>query len=177
RINGIIASTDVWVNGHPVADHTMIAGAYPVHELDVTRWVHAGTNILALRVHPGNPRTSLSIGWVDWNPTPPDNNMGPWRGVDIVETGPVQLSFPHVLSTLPDLSHATLTVKVSARNLDTVAHDATITGVVAGVPLRQTVHLAPGQTQVVSFSPQTTPGLALDHPKIWWPIGMGEHPL
>ena len=174
RTNGIIASADLWVNGHQVAN---VAGAYPVHDIDVTSWVHAGSNVLAMQVHPADPRKSLSIGWVDWNPTPPDNNMGPWRGVDIVQTGPVQLSFPHVLSTLPDLSHATLAVKVSAKNLDTVAHDATITGTAAGVSLQQTVHLAAGQTQVVSFSPQTTPGLALDHPKIWWPIGMGEHPL
>ncbi|MBV8157187.1 MAG: glycoside hydrolase family 2, partial [Dyella sp.] len=77
RTNGIIASADVWVNGHQVADHTELAGAYPVHELDVTRWVHKGANVLAMRVHPGDPRMSLSIGWVDWNPTPPDNNMGP----------------------------------------------------------------------------------------------------
>ncbi|WP_232821135.1 sugar-binding domain-containing protein [Dyella sp. C11] len=177
--NGMISSADVWVNGHQVADHGELAGAYPVHELDVTRWVHAGTNILAMQVYPADPRTSLSIGWVDWNPTPPDNNMGPWRGVDIAQTGPVSLSFPEALSTLslPDLSRATLTVKVTAKNLDTVAHDATITGTAAGVPLQQTVHLAPGQTQVVSFTPSTTPGLALDHPKIWWPLGMGEHPL
>jgi exo-1,4-beta-D-glucosaminidase len=174
RTNGIIASADLWVNGHQIAN---VAGAYPVHDIDVTPWVHAGSNVLAMQVHPADPRKSLSIGWVDWNPTPPDNNMGPWRGVDIVQTGPVQLSFPYVLSTLPDLSHATLTVKVSAKNLDSVAHDATISGTVAGVSLQQTIHLAAGQTQVVSFSPQTTPGLALDHPKIWWPIGMGEHPL
>lgn len=179
RTNGMIASADLWVNGHQVADHSDLAGAYPVHELDVTRWVHAGANVLAMRVHPADPRKSLSIGWVDWNPTPPDNNMGPWRGVDIVQTGPVALSFPLVESTLPlpDLSRATLAVTVTAKNVDTVAHDATITGTVAGVPLQQTVHLAPGQTQVVSFSPDTTPGLALDHPKIWWPVGMGDHPL
>ncbi|WP_238149671.1 glycosyl hydrolase 2 galactose-binding domain-containing protein [Dyella jiangningensis] len=179
RTNGMIASADVWVNGHQVADHADLAGAYPVHEFDVTRWLHADTNVLAMRVYPGDPRMSLSMGWVDWNPTPPDNNMGPWRGVDIVQTGPVQLSFPHVLSTLslPDLSRAALTVKVTAKNLDTAAHDATISGTVAGVAVQQTVHLAPGQTQVVSFSPSTTPGLALDHPNIWWPIGMGDHPL
>ncbi|WP_229238371.1 glycosyl hydrolase 2 galactose-binding domain-containing protein [Dyella amyloliquefaciens] len=178
RTNGLVASADVWVNGHQVADHADLAGAYPVHEFDVTRWVHAGANVLAMRVHPGDPRMSLSIGWVDWNPTPPDNNMGPWRGVDVMETGPVELSFPHAQSTLtPDLSRATLAVKVTARNLDTVAHDATIAGTAAGVPLQQTIHLAPGQTQVVSFSTQNTPGLALDHPKIWWPIGMGDHPL
>jgi len=179
RANGLIASADVWVNGHQVADHADVAGAYPVYEFDVTRWVHAGANILAMQIYPADPRQSLSIGWVDWNPTPPDNDMGPWRGVDIVQTGPIALSFPHVASTLslPDLSHATLTVKVTAKNLDTVAHDAIIAGTVADVPLQQTVHLAPGQTQVVSFSPATTPGLALDHPKVWWPLGMGDHPL
>jgi exo-1,4-beta-D-glucosaminidase len=179
RTNGIIASADLWVNGHLVADHATIAGAYPVHEFDVTPWVHAGSNVLALQVHPADPRRSLSIGWVDWNPTPPDNNMGPWRGVDIVRTGPVQLRFPHVASTLslPDLARAALTVNVEARNLDTVAHEATITGEVAGVSLRRTVRLAPGQVQTVTFTPKTDPGLDLDHPKVWWPIGMGAHPL
>jgi exo-1,4-beta-D-glucosaminidase len=178
RTNGMIASADLWVNGHLVADHAAVAGAYPVHELDVTQWVHAGANIVALRVHPADVRQSLSIGWVDWNPPPPDNNMGPWRGVDIVQTGPVELRHPQVISTLPpDLSRARLIVKVEAKNLDTMAHDVTVTGMVAGVSLQQAIHLAPGQMQVVSFSPSTTPGLTLDHPKIWWPVGMGEHPL
>jgi exo-1,4-beta-D-glucosaminidase len=179
RTNGMIASADVWVNGHLVADHTAVAGAYPVHEFDVTRWVHSGTNILALHVHPGDPRTSLSIGWVDWNPTPPDNNMGPWRGVDIVRTGPIQLRFAHVTPTLslPDLARAALTVKVEARNLDAVAHEATITGEVAGVSLQRTIRLAAGETQTVSFTSTTDPGLDLSHPNVWWPVGMGAHPL
>jgi exo-1,4-beta-D-glucosaminidase len=179
RINGIISSADVWLNGQLVAEQAAVAGAYPVHELDVTGWVHAGINTLALRVRPADPRTSLSIGWVDWNPMPPDNNMGPWRGVDIVRTGPVEIRFPQVTSVLsfPDLARAALTVKVEARNLDTSAHDATITGVVAGVSLRRTIHLASGQTQTVSFTPKSDAGLDLNHPRVWWPVGMGEHPL
>ena len=179
RINGMIPGADVWLNGNLVADHAAVAGAYPVHELEVTRWVHAGSNTLALRVHAGDPRTSLGLGWVDWNPTPPDNNMGPWRGVDIVRTGPVEIRFPQVTSalSLPDLARAALTVTVQARNLDASAHDATITGVVAGVSLRRTIHLDPGQTQTVSFSPKSDPGLDLHHPQVWWPVGMGAHPL
>jgi exo-1,4-beta-D-glucosaminidase len=179
RINGINSSADVWLNGQRVAAEADVAGSYPVHEFDVTRWIHAGLNTFALRVRPADARSSLSIGWVDWNPTPPDNNMGPWRGVDIVRTGPVQIRFPQVTSTLPlpDLSRAALTVKVEARNLDASAHDATITGVVAGVQLRQTIHLAAGQTQTVSFSPKSDPGLVLKNPKVWWPVGMGAHPL
>ncbi len=179
RINGVISSADVWLNGQLVAEQAAVAGAYPVHELDVTRWVRAGVNTLALRVRPADPRTSLSIGWVDWNPTPPDNNMGPWRGVDIVRTGPVEIRFPQVTSTLslPDLARAALSVKVEARNLDASAHDAMITGVVAGVSLRRTIHLAPGQTQTVAFSPNSDPDLDLKHPQVWWPVGMGAHPL
>jgi exo-1,4-beta-D-glucosaminidase len=179
RINGMIPSADVWLNGQLIADRAAVAGAYPVHEIDVTRWVHEGVNTLALRVHPGDPRTSLDIGWVDWNPPPPDNNMGPWRGVDVVRTGPVELRFAQVTSALPlpDLARAGLTVQVQARNLEESAHDATITGVAAGVSLRRTIHLAPGETQVVAFSPRTDPKLELGHPRIWWPAGMGEHPL
>jgi len=179
RINGMIASADVWLNGHPVDEQATVAGAYPVHELDVTRWVHAGVNTLALRVHPGDPRTSLSIGWVDWNPTPPDNNMGPWRGVEIVRTGPVQIRSPRVTATLslPDLSRAALTARVEAKNLDASAHDAAITGVVAGVSLRRTIHLKPGETQTIAFSPKSDPALELSHPQVWWPVGMGAHPL
>jgi exo-1,4-beta-D-glucosaminidase len=105
--------------------------------------------------------------------------MGPWRGVDIVRTGPVQIRSTQVTSrlSLPDLTRAALTVNVEARNLDASAHDATITGVVAGVSLRRTIHLAPGQTQIVSFSPNSDPGLDLNHPQVWWPVGMGAHPL
>ena len=179
RTNGMIASADVWVNGHEVADHATVAGAYPVHEFDITRWVHAGSNTLALRVHPGNPQADFLMGWVDWNPTPADYNMGPWRGVDILETGPVELRFPLAVSklSLPDLAHAALTVKVEAQNLDSAPRDVVVSGEVAGVSLQQKVHLAAGQTRTVSFSPKTDPGLDLDHPKVWWPIGMGDQPL
>jgi exo-1,4-beta-D-glucosaminidase len=179
RTNGIIGGADLWLNGHQVASRPELRGAYPVHEFDVTRWVHDGANTLALRVRPADPQLDFSQGWVDWNPSPPDNNMGPWRGVDIVETGPVELRFPAVVTdlSLPDLARAALTVKTEVRNLDSAPHDATVTGEVAGVSLQQKIHLGAGQTQTVSFSPKTDPALELDHPKVWWPIGMGDHPL
>jgi exo-1,4-beta-D-glucosaminidase len=177
RTRGIIASADAWVNGRKVADHADLAGAYPVRDIDVTGSVHDGANALAFKVYPADPRMSLSIGWVDWNPTPPDNNMGPWRGVDIVQTGPVALSAPYVATTLSaDLKQATLAVSVTATNLDTVAHDAELAGTVAEKPLRQTVHLAPGETKVVPLASGAA-AVTLENPKVWWPIGMGGHPL
>ena len=179
RFNGMIPSADVWLNGQQVADHSNVAGAYPVYEFDVTRWIHEGTNTLALRVPPAEPRTSLTLGWNDWNPAPPDNNMGPWRGVNIVRTGPVEMRVPHVTSTLtlPGLARAALTVKVDVRNLDTLAHDVQITGVAADVPLARTIHLAAGESRTVAFSPADNPRLELHEPRVWWPVGMGAHPL
>lgn len=179
RTNGIIGGADVWLNGHLIAPRADLRGAYPLRTFDVTQWVHEGVNTLALRVHPADPQLDLSMGWVDWNPQPPDNNMGPWRGVDIVQTGPVELRFPVVTSSLslPDLAHAALTVKVDVRNLDSVPHDATLAGEVAGVALRRVLHLQPGQSETVAFSPKTDPGLALNQPKVWWPARMGAQPL
>jgi exo-1,4-beta-D-glucosaminidase len=179
RTNGIIGGADLWLNGHRIAKRPELRGAYPVHEFDVTRWVREGANTLALRVHPADPQLDFSQGWVDWNPSPPDNNMGPWRGVDIVETGPVELRFPAVATdlSLPDLARAELTVKVDAVNLDSVPHDAIVSGIAAGVSLQKKIHLETGQTQAVAFSPESDPALVLEHPKVWWPIGMGDHPL
>ncbi|HEX7324557.1 MAG TPA: glycoside hydrolase family 2 TIM barrel-domain containing protein [Rhodanobacteraceae bacterium] len=179
RTNGIVGGADLWFNGHEVASRADLRGAYPVRVFDVTRWVRPGVNTVALRVHPADPQRDFSMGWVDWNPLPPDNNMGPWRGVDIVQTGAVELVAPRVTSrlSLPDLASAALTVKVDVKNLDAVPRDATVMGSVAGVSLRREVHLRPGQIQTITFSPATNPGLALQHPKVWWPIGMGVHPL
>ncbi|HEY9512662.1 MAG TPA: sugar-binding domain-containing protein [Rhodanobacter sp.] len=179
RSNGIIGGADIWLNGHQVAPRADLRGAYPVRVFDVTQWVREGVNTLALRVHPADPQLDLSMGWVDWNPQPPDNNMGPWRGVDVVQTGSVALRSPVVTSTLslPDLAQAALTVKVDVHNLDSVPHDASVTGEVAGVALRRLIHLQPGQSETVAFSPKTDPGLALHQPKVWWPIGMGAQPL
>lgn len=179
RTNGMIASADLWLNGHEIADHSKIRGAYPVHVIDVTRWVHPGLNTLALRVYPADSERDFTMGWVDWNPPPPDHNMGPWRGVDILQTGPVALRYPQVTSklSLPDLAHAALLVKVDVSNLDATPREATVTGEVAGVSLRRVVHLAAGQTTTIAFSPRTNPGLNVSHPKVWWPAQMGAHPL
>lgn len=179
RTNGIIPCADLWLNGVQIADHARIAGAFTVHEINVTRLVHPGINTLAVHVYPANPERDLVMSWIDWNPAAPDNNMGPWRGVDIVRSGPVSLHGPQVISklALPNLEHARLTINVTARNDDTSGHNATIAGRVAGVRLERRIYLKSQQTRTVTFDSATTPALDLSHPKVWWPAGMGAHPL
>ena len=178
RSNGVIGGADIWLNGHQVAARSATQGAYPVRLLDVTGWLQTGTNTLAMKVHPANIWRDLVIGWVDWNPAPPDNNMGPWRGVDIVTTGAVKLDAPAVtLELSADHRTAALTVKIPVQNLESTPRKVIVAGQVAGIALSRALELAPNDTRVVVFSPATDPALNLANPKLWWPAGMGAQPL
>ncbi len=179
RTNGIIPCADLWLNGVKIADHARIAGAFTVHEIDVTRRVHPGINTLAVRVYPANPERDLITSWIDWNPAAPDNNMGIWRGIDILRSGPVSLHGPQVTSklALPGLEDAQLTIKVAARNDDASGHEVRVSGRVAGIQLKRSIYLKPHQARTLTFDAATTPALDLHHPRVWWPAGMGKHPL
>src|SRR5699024_8868027 len=179
RVNGIIPRADLWLNGAKIAGHEQVAGAYTTHLIDVSKYVHAGTNVLAVHVYHANPQRDLSIGWIDWNPAPPANDMGIWRNVDIVRSGAVSVHDLHVTThlALPGLDRASLTVKAKVRNDSDTARDIVIRGHVAGVTLERTLHLAAGQTRTVRFDPKSNPALTLTNPKVWWPAGLGNQPL
>ncbi|GHJ36697.1 beta-mannosidase [Streptomyces sp. TS71-3] len=183
RADGIIPGADVWVNGRKVASRSTVQGGYTVNDIDITADVHPGENAVAFEVPPTDPDKDLTLGWVDWNQTPPDNNMGIWRDVEVLRTGGVSLSNAHVTPDLdlPSLDRADLTVAVDAHNAGSTAETVRVTGSVGGngaaVPLSRSVELAAGQTRTVTFTPADTPGLTLRHPAVWWPVGEGAHPL
>src|SRR4051794_1458008 len=53
-VNGVLAAANLWVNGVKVADASQLQGAYSQLEYDVTPYVHAGANALALDVQPND---------------------------------------------------------------------------------------------------------------------------
>ncbi|MGH8182986.1 MAG: glycosyl hydrolase 2 galactose-binding domain-containing protein [Rhodanobacteraceae bacterium] len=179
KINGIIPAADLWLDGKQVANRGIIAGAYTTHTFDVTSLVHSGLNALAFKVFPASSERDLTLGWIDWNPAPPDHNMGIWRNVEIVRTGPVSIRDLHVLSRLdlPGMQHADLTLKAQLVNNTALPEDVVVRGQVAGVVLDRRVRVAPHALVALVFDSRNTPGLRLDHPKVWWPAGMGAHPL
>ena len=179
RINGVIASADVWLNGKKLADHGQVAGAYTTQLIDVTGLVHAGSNVLALRVHPGDDQRDFIQSSIDWNPPSPDHNMGPWRGVDIVQSGPVSLHGLHVLTkvALPGLASATVTIRLQLRNDSDAEQTVAVSAAIAGITLERRVRVGAHQTQRIEFDPATDPALRLSAPRIWWPVGLGSQPL
>lgn len=179
--SGVISAADVFVNGRQVATTATVTGAYTHHELDVTALVRAGTNTVAFRIQPNDPRKKLTTGWLDWLQPPPDANMGIVRDVLVRRGGPVALRDAHVVTglTLPSLDSADLTVKAKVRNDSADAVTATVSGVVdrTDAAFRQDVTLGPHETKTVVFAPAGHPRLRLAAPRVWWPAGMGAQEL
>ena len=74
-------------------------------------------NVLAVQVFAPTDH-DLAITFVDWNPAPPDKNMGLWREVYLTTSGPVALRYPTVVSKLnpPANDSAQLTVTAQVKN-------------------------------------------------------------
>ena len=166
---------NVWLNGKQVGNANDMAGAWRRFELDVTEAVKPGAvNALAVEVFP-QKKDDLGITFVDWNPVPPDKNMGLWRDVYLTATGPVAVRFPAVISKLnpPANDAAELTVTAVLKN----ASDKPVTGKLKGrierLQFEQEVTLEPGERKDVTFEVAQFPQLKMARPRLWWPAQMG----
>ncbi len=176
HFGGINYRGEVWLNGHQIADSSAVAGAYRTYDFDVTDYVVPGkANILVIKTTAPTEK-DLGINWVDWNPCPPDKDMGLWGAVDIVETGPVTVRSPMVVTHFPDgsLKTADLTVYAELHNSTGNPVKGVLAGTAAGVHFEKPVELAAHEDQTVAFSPEQFPALRLLNPKPWWPRQMGE---
>lgn len=169
--DGINFRANVWLNGRQIADSSHMAGAWRLYRLDVTSAARPGeTNVLAVEIFPPTPR-DLAITFVDWNPLPPDKDMGLWRDVWIAASGPVAIRFPTVTTKLAPTGAGQLTVRTELTNASAAAVDGDWNGQVEDQKFSQPVHLAAGETRVVHAQ------LRLEHPRLWWPAEVGEQNL
>src|SRR4029077_20545828 len=76
----------------------------------------------------------LGITWVDWNPTPPDKDIGLWQEVVLSTSGPVALRHPFVETKLdlPKAEIAHLTVRAFADNTSPEPVKGTLRGKIEG---------------------------------------------
>ena len=175
HFGGINYRGEVWLNGHRVADSSTVAGAYRTYTFDVTKFVHpGGENVLAVKTTAPTEK-DLGINWVDWNPCPPDKDMGLWGAVDLIQSGAVTVRSPLVVTHFPDatLTAADLTVYAELHNATAEPIKGTASGTAAGVRFQQTVELAPNENRTVVFTPKQFPELRIRDPKPWWPFQMG----
>ena len=179
HLNGINFRGNLWLNGKQVADANELAGTFRLFEFNITDFARPGqANALAIEVFPPL-RRDLAFTWVDWNPAPPDRNMGLWREVYITASGPVSLRHPFVKTELdlPSLETARLTVLADARNASEEEVSGTLAGRIGEISFAQPVTLQPGETRTITFSAGEFSQLAVSKPRVWWPDPLGPQNL
>ena len=130
HVDGVNYRADVWLNGEQVAAAKDVVGTFRRHELDVTKQARPGaSNALAIAVTAPGPQ-ELAFNWVDWNPMPPDKDMGLWGHVYVTDSGPLALRNAFVTSRLdvPSLRSAALTVSVEVWNTSAQPVKGTLDG-------------------------------------------------
>ena len=175
HLQGINNRANLWLNGHKLADAKQIAGAYRIYEFNVTALVEPGrANVLAAEVFAPTP-DDLAVNWVDWNPTPPDKNMGLWGDVSLSASGPVSVRYPAASTHFADnsLKQADLTVRAELQNATAQPVNGVLQAEFDGVHLQQKIQLQPNQQLSATFTPEQYPALRIKDPKIWWPAEMG----
>jgi exo-1,4-beta-D-glucosaminidase len=177
---GINYRADIWINGKKVAGSDQVAGAFRRYEFDVTKFVQTGAkNVVAVAV--SAPRAGeLGITFVDWNPTPPDKDMGLWQEAVLSATGPVAIQHPFVETKLdlPSADVAHLTVRAILQNNSNAPVKGTLRSAIAGGSQSNNwnlpVELGSGESREITITPEQAPSLNFANPRLWWPYQMGE---
>ena len=171
---GINYRANIWINGHKLADANDVAGTYRSYEFDVSKYLQPGSvNAIALEVFAAG-KYDLGITWVDWNPTPPDKDMGIWKEVFLRSSGDVAVRNPFVAAKL-DVQYRTaeLTISGEVRNISNDPVKGVLRAEFDGKELHQPVELCGGESKIVKFTPEKFAKLRLKHPRLWWPYQMG----
>ncbi len=184
HFDGINYRANIWINGKKFADAKDVAGAYLVYDFDVTQFVKPDeANAIAVETF-APTENDLAMNWVDWNPAPPDKNMGLWGDVYFAATGAITVRHPQVVTHFPtaSLAEADLTVMAEVRNASSAPVRAFLQGEISGannnaVRFEQPVDLKPGETRTINFTPAQFPQLRVAHPRTWWPYGLGPQNL
>src|SRR5437868_4833961 len=171
NFRGINYRGNIWLNGKQIATSDQVAGAWRTYEFNVTSAVKPGANVLAAQIWAPTER-SLAITFVDWNPAPPDKNMGLWRDVYLKASGPVALRYPAVISKLdaPGYNTAHLTVAAVLKNGSDQPAKGTLKGKIEGIEFSEDVELAGNESKDVTFDPDKFQQLNLSNPRLWWPL-------
>jgi len=165
---------NVWLNGQKIANAHDVAGTFRIFEFDISKQLLTDKpNVLAVEVFAPD-KGDLGITWVDWNPTPPDKDMGLWKDVYITTSGDIALRAPFVSSRLgSDYTTAALTVSADLRNDSDHVVSGILKADIEGIHVTQPVELGPAESKTVTFTPEQYPQLKLDRPRLWWPYQMG----
>jgi len=174
---GINYRANIFLNGKQIAKKEDVAGAWRTYEFNITDAALPGRqNVLAVEIFSPTDR-DLAITFVDWNPAPPDKNMGLFREVTVHTSGPVAVRYPTVVSKLDADGKAHLTVSALLKNGTNQPVKGVLKGQIEKTEFSQEVELGPNEQKDVTFDPAQVAQLNAEHPRLWWPAQVGKPEL
>jgi exo-1,4-beta-D-glucosaminidase len=175
RFKGINYRADLWINGKKAAGMDDFAGAFKMFTFNINDYITEGENVLALEIWQ-HADGEYSIGFVDWNPIPPDRNMGIFREVILEVTDGVKIRSPFVYAKVNKETHdrAVLSIQAELENNSDEAIEGVLRVDYELGTVEKKVSLASGQTTSCIFTPEEYDQLSVENVKLWWPNGMGD---
>ena len=170
EFDGINYSAEIWLNGNRIAPATEVRGAFRRFQFDIAKFVSEGANALAVEVIPPKPG-DFSTGFVDWNPPPPDRNMGIFRSVRLRFCRGISIEQPFVQTklNLETFDEATLTVTAELANHGQRSASGILEGEIESLRFSKTIDIEPQGRKTVEFT-----DLKIRNPRIWWPYQLGR---
>jgi exo-1,4-beta-D-glucosaminidase len=172
---GINYRANVWLNGKQIAAADKTFGAFRIFSFNVTTNLKSGKNVLAVEVFPPKPG-DFTMGFVDWNPTPPDHEMGLFRPVKLHFYKSVALENVFVESKIDhrNWQDAQLTIRADLNNPSSREVETTVKGEIGHVSFSEKFTLSAGEKRSIALTPEHHPGLKFKNAKLWWPWELGE---
>jgi exo-1,4-beta-D-glucosaminidase len=179
EFNGINYYANIWLNGKQIAGPDTTKGSFRRFEINISNAAKFGDkNVLAVEVIPpkkGDP----TIGFVDWNPEPPDSNMGLWRGVNLKLSGDVSINHPYIQTKVDivTLKKARLTVSAEVQNNSNKNIAGILYGKIGSIEFHKNISLLPDETKIITFKPDEYSQLIIKNPRLWWTNDFGKPEL
>jgi exo-1,4-beta-D-glucosaminidase len=175
QLDGINYSTNVWLNGHLILSADSAFGAFRQFSCDITGIASESGNNLAIEILPPQPG-DFYMGFVDWAPIPPDQNMGIYRPVRIRRSGKASIDRPFVITDVntETLNEAALSVSAELTNHYSGSKEMTLEARVENNVIRETFTIEAGKTVLAELSPEKFKKLIIKNPRLWWSNGLGE---
>lgn len=177
--NGINYSANLWINGSLFKSKEEFKGTFRRFCFDVSEVMKSSVkNVIELEIFPPSP-TDLSISWADWNPYPPDKNMGIWQDVFLLVTGDIRLENAVAFSSLNEsMSQASLEVRVFAYNANINPTKFSLIAMIEGdgckIQIKKPISLGPKERKEIYLDKEEFSELVLNEPRLWWPSHYGE---
>jgi exo-1,4-beta-D-glucosaminidase len=175
NFDGISYYANIWLNSRMIASRDSVFGSFRTFSFDISQLVKDSVNVLAVEVFRQQPG-DFGLGFVDWNPPPPDHNMGIWRDVFLDVTGDVGIDNTTVRTEklAENLDEASLSVITELVNHSSGAISGKLIGRSEDFSFSVPVHLKRGERKKISLDESQIKQLRVISPKLWWCNNLGD---